>query len=98
MNVKKLYLSVLATSSWIQVNLGQTRKVTGIVIQGCPQDDHWITKFKIQHSKDGTTWTEYSADGDVSKEKLLSEKHSRLLSRCFCFNFYIFMSLVCSFS
>ncbi|XP_061589669.1 macrophage mannose receptor 1 [Cololabis saira] len=53
-----------ATSSWIQVNLGETRKVTGIVIQGCPQTDHWITKFKIQHSTDGTTWTDYTADGD----------------------------------
>ncbi|GLD55459.1 macrophage mannose receptor 1 [Lates japonicus] len=51
------------TSSWIQVNLGQTRKVTGIVIQGCPQNDHWLTKFKIQHSMDGTTWTDYTADG-----------------------------------
>ncbi|KAF3849178.1 hypothetical protein F7725_015675 [Dissostichus mawsoni] len=52
-----------ATSSWIQANLGQTRKVTGVVIQGCPQNEHWITKFKIQHSMDGTTWTDYTADG-----------------------------------
>ncbi|XP_062291189.1 macrophage mannose receptor 1 [Scomber scombrus] len=52
-----------ATSSWIQVNLGQTRKVTGIVIQGCPQQDNWVTKFKIQHGMDGTTWTDYTADG-----------------------------------
>ncbi|XP_074546917.1 uncharacterized protein LOC141805663 [Halichoeres trimaculatus] len=51
------------TSSWIQVNLGQTRKVTGIVIQGCPQSDYWVTKFKIQHSMDGATWTDYTADG-----------------------------------
>ncbi|KAM4528248.1 uncharacterized protein PAE49_000185 [Odontesthes bonariensis] len=52
------------TSSWIQVNLIQTKKVTGIVIQGCPQNDHWITKFKIQHSMDGLTWTDYTADGE----------------------------------
>ncbi|CAG5867752.1 unnamed protein product [Menidia menidia] len=51
------------TSSWIQANLGQTRKVTGVVIQGCPRNDHWVTKFKIQHSMDGTTWTDYTADG-----------------------------------
>ncbi|KAK5617685.1 hypothetical protein CRENBAI_001663 [Crenichthys baileyi] len=53
-----------ATSSWIQVNLGQTRKVTGIVIQGCPHNDHWVTKFKLQHSMDGASWTDYSSDGD----------------------------------
>lgn len=56
-----------ATSSWIQVNLGQTRKVTGIVIQGCPQGDHWLTKFKLQHSMDGATWTDYTTDGAVSE-------------------------------
>ncbi|XP_015231842.1 PREDICTED: macrophage mannose receptor 1-like [Cyprinodon variegatus] len=53
-----------ASSSWIQVNLGQIRKVTGIVIQGCPQSDHWVTKFKLQHSVDGTSWKDYSADGE----------------------------------
>lgn len=56
------------TSSWIQVNLGQARKVTGIVIQGCPQNDNWVTKFKIQHSMDGVDWTDYTADGAVSEE------------------------------
>ncbi|KAM4634074.1 macrophage mannose receptor 1 [Polymixia lowei] len=50
-------------SNWIQVNLGQTRKVTGIVIQGCPMNDHWVTKFKVQHSVDGTTWTDHTVDG-----------------------------------
>ncbi|XP_023194031.1 macrophage mannose receptor 1-like [Xiphophorus maculatus] len=53
-----------ATSSWIQANLGQTRKVTGIVIQGCPHNDHWVTKYKLQHSMDGASWTDYTADGD----------------------------------
>lgn len=56
-----------AVGSWIQVNLDQTRKVTGIVIQGCPQGDNWVTKFKIQHSTDGFTWTDYTADGAVSE-------------------------------
>ncbi|XP_026154124.1 macrophage mannose receptor 1 isoform X2 [Mastacembelus armatus] len=51
------------TASWIQVNLGQTKKVTGIVTQGCPHNDHWLTKYKIQHSMDGTNWTDYTADG-----------------------------------
>ena len=58
-----------AASSWIQVNLGQTRKVTGIVIQGCPQYDYWVTKFKLQHSMDGLSWTDYTADGEVSEQR-----------------------------
>ncbi|CAL9682123.1 unnamed protein product [Knipowitschia caucasica] len=52
------------SSSWIQVDLGHTNKVTGIVVQGCPQNDHWITKFKVQHSADGVTWKDYTADGE----------------------------------
>uniref|UniRef100_A0A3B5JZX9 F5/8 type C domain-containing protein n=1 Tax=Takifugu rubripes TaxID=31033 RepID=A0A3B5JZX9_TAKRU len=51
------------TSTWIQVNLNQIRKVTGIVIQGCPQSDHWITKFKLKYSMDGASWNDYTADG-----------------------------------
>ncbi|XP_061732556.1 macrophage mannose receptor 1 isoform X2 [Nerophis ophidion] len=50
--------------SWIQVHLGQKRKVTGIVIQGCPNNDYWVTRFKMQHSMDGWTWTDYTADGE----------------------------------
>lgn len=60
------FVSSAATSSWIQVNLNQIRKVTGIVIQGCPQSDSWVTKFKLQHSVDGASWTDYTADGTVS--------------------------------
>lgn len=60
--------SLAATSSWIQVNLGETRKVTGIVIQGCPQGNNWVTKFKIQHSMDGASWADYIADGVVSEQ------------------------------
>ncbi|XP_055010163.1 macrophage mannose receptor 1 [Boleophthalmus pectinirostris] len=56
--------SGVPSSSWIQVNLGQTKKVTGIVIQGCPQNDYWVTKFKVQHSVDEVIWKDYTADGE----------------------------------
>lgn len=69
-----------ATSSWIQVNLNQTRKVTGIVIQGCPQGDHWLTKFKLQHSMDGATWTDHTADGAVSEQIPATLKHCQEVS------------------
>ncbi|CDR06146.1 unnamed protein product [Oncorhynchus mykiss] len=52
-------------NSWIQVNLGEAKKITGVVIQGCPGADHWVTKFKIQHSMDGSKWTDYKDDGGV---------------------------------
>ncbi|CAL8384873.1 unnamed protein product [Gadus morhua 'NCC'] len=56
--------SISDSASWIQADLGQVRKVTGVVIQGCPDNDHWVTKFKIQHSLDGSAWAAYTADGE----------------------------------
>ncbi|XP_035247102.1 macrophage mannose receptor 1 [Anguilla anguilla] len=50
-------------NSWIQVDLGEAKKVTGITIQGCPGADNWVTTFKIQSSMDGIQWTDYNADG-----------------------------------
>ncbi|KAK0140766.1 Macrophage mannose receptor 1 [Merluccius polli] len=51
------------TANWIMVDLGVIRKVTGIVVQGCPDNDYWVTEFMIQHSLDGASWTNYIADG-----------------------------------
>lgn len=57
--------SLQAAGQWLQVDLGGTRKVTGVVIQGCPQEDKWMTSLKLQHSMDGKTWTDYTADEPV---------------------------------
>lgn len=67
----KLTLCVSA-NSWIQVNVGQLKKITGVVIQGCPSADHWVTKFKIQTSTDGLSWNDYSSDGGVKTHTLIA--------------------------
>ncbi|XP_072051539.1 EGF-like repeat and discoidin I-like domain-containing protein 3 [Amphiura filiformis] len=50
------------TNQWIQVDLGVSTMVTGVLTQGrasnvnddcCPQ---WVTKFKVQYSNDGSYW------------------------------------------
>ncbi|XP_049584847.1 secretory phospholipase A2 receptor-like [Syngnathus scovelli] len=49
-----------ASTSWIQVNLGHVRKVTGIVTQGCPHANHRsCVDFEIKTSVDGKSWTEH---------------------------------------
>lgn len=53
------------------MNVGQLKKITGVVIQGCPSSDHWVTKFKIQTSTDGLSWKDYSSDGGVNTDTLL---------------------------
>ncbi|KAM9817781.1 secretory phospholipase A2 receptor-like isoform 5-T5 [Syngnathus typhle] len=49
------------STSWIQVNLGHVRKVTGIVTQGCPHTDQrsWIIDFEMKMSLDGKSWNEH---------------------------------------
>ncbi|XP_049607877.1 uncharacterized protein [Syngnathus scovelli] len=49
------------STSWIQVNLGHVRKVTGIVTQGCPYTDQrsWVINFEMKASVDGKRWTEH---------------------------------------
>ncbi|XP_007252805.3 macrophage mannose receptor 1 [Astyanax mexicanus] len=56
-----------ASNSWIQVTLPESKKITGVVIQGCPTADHWVTKFKVQTSLDGVSWTDYTAEGKVEE-------------------------------
>ncbi|XP_049616140.1 C-type mannose receptor 2 isoform X1 [Syngnathus scovelli] len=42
--------------SWIQVNLGQRFKVTGIVTQRCMYQEYSYRKFELEFSTDGKTW------------------------------------------
>lgn len=45
------------SSPWIQVALGVSTKVTGIQTQGRNGTNaQWVRRFKVQHSKDGTSW------------------------------------------
>lgn len=74
-----LTLYVLA-NSLIQVNVGQLKKVTGVVVQGCPASDNWVTKFRIQSSTDGVTWTDYTSDGGVSTSIVFKSGKSYLMS------------------
>lgn len=44
--------------AWLQLDLGAEKKVTGTVVQGCPDKDLRVTQYKVQHSKDGKKWNE----------------------------------------
>ncbi|XP_058889912.1 macrophage mannose receptor 1-like [Acipenser ruthenus] len=59
LNGNSCWMPSSAANSWIQVNLGEVKKVTGVVLQGCPTDDHWVKSYKVQISADGSTWTNY---------------------------------------
>ena len=45
------------TNQWIQANLLISTMVTGVITQGKGLRDQWVTKFKVQYSDDGVSFT-----------------------------------------
>lgn len=58
-------------NQWIQVDLGAVRSVSGIVLQGRADYNQWVTKYKIQYSKDGINW-QYIKDENQDDEMVSS--------------------------
>ncbi|KAI8498233.1 hypothetical protein Bbelb_241770 [Branchiostoma belcheri] len=47
---------------WLQVDLGEMKTVTGIIIQGRSWNaDQWVTSYKLQYSVDGLSWITYAS-------------------------------------
>ncbi|XP_062410864.1 macrophage mannose receptor 1-like [Sardina pilchardus] len=63
LNGASCWMPSTSSNSWIQVDLGASKKITGVVVQGCPTADFWVTTFKVQTSIDGTQWNDYTEDG-----------------------------------
>ncbi|KAI8514606.1 hypothetical protein Bbelb_071970 [Branchiostoma belcheri] len=53
------------TEQWLQVDLGEVKRVTGTITQGGRWDlvEQWVTTYKLQYSEDGTVWTTYADSG-----------------------------------
>ena len=51
---------------WLQVDLQQTTRVTGIATQGRYDFNQWVKSYKLQYSQDGNTFTFYRRTGDYS--------------------------------
>lgn len=54
------FAGVADQHQWIKVDLGGWRLIAGVVTQGRGSRgiDQWITKYKIQHSADGSSWVD----------------------------------------
>ncbi|GAB6030548.1 hypothetical protein CHUAL_007413 [Chamberlinius hualienensis] len=70
---------------WIEVNLGKVKEVSGIVTQGHPYLNEWVSMYKIMYSNDGENWqTITSADytdevyiGNFDNKKSVTNKLDR---------------------
>ena len=58
-------------NQWVEVNLYRQTVVTGVIIQGNPFSDKWVTKYKVEFSLNHTIW-EYVIDGKGSLEVRLT--------------------------
>ncbi|KAI8490945.1 hypothetical protein Bbelb_313640 [Branchiostoma belcheri] len=53
---------------WLQVDLGETKRVTGVITQGRQRDyEQWVTSYKLQYGADGATWTTYTGSDGSDK-------------------------------
>ncbi|KAK3729872.1 hypothetical protein QZH41_016838 [Actinostola sp. cb2023] len=53
-----------SNGQWLQVDLRAKAEVTAIATQGLDDRDQWVKTYSIQHSDDGTMFTDYNA-GEV---------------------------------
>lgn len=54
-------------SQWLQIELRQVKKITGIVTQGAKSlgKEMFVTSFSLQYSDDGESWNNYTDDEDI---------------------------------
>uniref|UniRef100_S4RJI9 F5/8 type C domain-containing protein n=1 Tax=Petromyzon marinus TaxID=7757 RepID=S4RJI9_PETMA len=58
-----------AHGQWLQVDLGQPRTVTGVMLQGAKGVDTkaFVRRFRLAHSMDGVTWTRSRTSDGIYK-------------------------------
>ena len=59
-------------NQWIRVNFGVPRLLTGIITQGRPGKDQWVTQYKVQFGDDGVNW-QYVVDSQKHETVNLHE-------------------------
>ncbi|XP_043105316.1 coagulation factor V [Puntigrus tetrazona] len=55
---------------WIQVELKDIKKITGIITQGAKSlgNEMFVTSYSLEYSEDGTRWTKYTDDDDYEQK------------------------------
>ena len=62
-------------NQWIMVDFLKPRELNGILTQGSPNLEQWVTKFKVSYSTDGFHFTPYQEGGQT---KLFEGNSDRL--------------------
>ena len=60
-------------NQWIQVTFYSKTEVTGAIVQGRPDADEWITRYKVSYSLDGSTWAFVLDDNNLVEVRYVEE-------------------------
>jgi hypothetical protein len=66
----------VAEGQWLQVDLGESRDVVGVWVQGRANNDQWVTQFRAETSCDGTTF-DAVAQGPAAGDDVFDAAHDR---------------------
>ena len=52
---------------WFQIDLHRQILVSGVVLQGRPDIEGWVTRYQVEYALDGVSWENFK-DGNTSTE------------------------------
>ncbi|EDO34067.1 predicted protein, partial [Nematostella vectensis] len=55
------------SSEILQVHFHSQTNVSGVAIQGHPTQDYWVTRYRVDFSKDGVTWETVSRGSHIHR-------------------------------
>ena len=61
-------------NQWIQVDFGEMKLVSGIVMQGRTECEQWVKKYKVQYSNDGMAWQFVKDSNQINDKVSLLDK------------------------
>ncbi|XP_058038766.1 SCO-spondin-like [Ahaetulla prasina] len=89
----EVYPELLSRPPFLQVDLGEPKNLTGVVIQGAGTSDAYVTSFFLRFSLDGARWHDYQelfqGNSDDSTpvartfQRMVHARHVRLLPHDF---------------
>ena len=68
---KAWYANINDLNQWIQVDLGVSTLVSGVVMQGRDYYPQWVIKYKVQYSGDINAWF-YVRDAFYAQDDIVS--------------------------
>ena len=78
-------------NQWLQIDLGALFRVTAVATQGRSNYNQWVTKYKLQYSDNGATFTYYMETGQnvakVTQTACIEINHTNLILSLFWSNF-----------